>query len=411
MTIDDWLMVSLGFLGSFGHCLGMCGPLSTALLLSDSSDLKNSTDLKTSTDRHPGSNFLPVILLNVGRLISYGLVGAMMGSVGSVMVAGGGWVGLGSPLRQGIAWVTGVMLIGFGLSAMSDRGLPSHPLAARLHDQVNRWMGRWVMASPLMLGLLWGLMPCGFLYVAQLKAAETLNPLAGAVTMVAFGLGTLPMMMGVGALMSQLSHDRRSQLFRMGGAVTIAIGLLTIFRSSEMVDVTGHGAIACWMLALVARPMAQVVPVLLVYRRGLGVSAGLLSIMHVVHMLSHSLNWNLSAVTFLSRSHQWGFGLGLGALLLVLPPLFTSFDRAVRWFGAQQWRKIHLLSLPGFVLALMHTLLLGSNYLGNPELTPRQWNHTLLLLLTTVIVLAIRSITVWRWFGQEARYTGVKPDR
>jgi uncharacterized protein len=317
-------------------------------------------------------------------------------------------VGLGSPLRQGIAIATGLLLIGFGLAAMDDRGLPSHPLASQLHDQINRWMGRWVMASPLVLGLLWGLMPCGFLYVAQLKAAETLNPMAGAMTMVAFGSGTLPMMLGVGALMAQLSHDRRSQLFRMGGVVTIAIGALTLFRSSEMVDFTGHGAIVCWMLASVARPIAKIFPWLLTYRRGLGVSAGLLAIMHVIHMLSHSLNWNLSAVTFLSRSQQWGFGLGLGALLLVLPPLCTSFDRCVHFLGATQWRKIHRLSLPGLALALIHTIVLGSNYLGNPELTARQWNHTLLLLLTAVVMIAVRSSAVWRWFGQEASYTGAK---
>jgi uncharacterized protein len=407
MTIDDWLMVSLGFLGSFGHCLGMCGPLSTALLLSDPKDLN---DLKDAGDRKPNplSRLLPVILLNTGRLISYGLVGGLMGGVGSVLVAGGGWVGLGSPLRQGIAIVTGLLLVGFGLAAMGDRGLPSHPLAARLHEQINRWMGRWVMASPLVLGLLWGMMPCGFLYVAQLKAAETLNPVAGAITMVAFGCGTLPMMMGIGALAAHFSHDRRSQLFRMGGAVTIAIGVLTIFRSSEMVDFTGHASIGCWMLALVARPIAKVLPLLLVYRRGLGVSAGLLAVMHVVHMLSHSLNWNLGAVTFLSRSQQWGFLLGFSALLLVIPPLCTSFDQAVRFLGVQQWRKIHLLSLPGLFLALMHTLLLGSNYLGNPELTPQQWNHTLVLLMTSLIVIAIRSSMIWKWFGQEARYNGVE---
>ena len=81
-TIDYWLMVSLGFLGSFGHCLGMCGPLSTALLLSDSASQNKSIFLK----------FLPVILLNIGRLISYALVGAFMGGVGSVMIAGGTWV-------------------------------------------------------------------------------------------------------------------------------------------------------------------------------------------------------------------------------------------------------------------------------------------------------------------------------
>lgn len=397
-TIDYWLMVSLGFLGSFGHCLGMCGPLSTALLLSDSANKTNSIFLK----------FLPVILLNIGRLISYALVGAFMGGVGSVMVSGGAWVGLGSPLRQGFAMITGLMLVGFGFAALNDRGLPHHPLAARLHNALNGWMGRWTMASPGVLGLLWGLMPCGFLYVAQLKAAETLTPLTGALTMLAFGLGTLPMMLSVGGLVSHWSRDQSRQLFKLGGVVTVIIGLLTIFRTSEMVDLTGHGAIGCWILALAARPLAKVWPKLLTYRRAMGVSAGILAIAHATHMLSHGFNWNLAAVVFLSRSQQWGYGAGFAALVLLLPPLFTSFDWWVQVLGNNRWRKLHLLSLPGLALALGHTVIVGSSYLGNLELTPRQWNHTLLLLMTVLGLIAIRSEWVWRWLGQGAHYSRVK---
>ena len=397
-TIDYWLMVSLGFLGSFGHCLGMCGPLSTALLLSDSASHSKSIFLK----------FLPVLLLNIGRLISYAVVGAFMGGVGSVMVAGGAWVGLGSPLRQVFAIGTGLMLVGFGFAAMGDRGLPQHPLAAKLHNSLNQWMGRWAMASPGILGLMWGLMPCGFLYVAQLKAAETLTPGSGALTMIAFGLGTLPMMLGVGGLVSHWSRDRSRQLFKLGGVVTITIGILTIFRTSEMVDMTGHASIVCWVLALAARPLAKIWPKLLTYRRSIGVSAGILAIAHTAHMLSHSLNWNFAAVGFLPPQQQWGYVAGLAALLLVLPPLFTSFDRWVRFLGSDRWRKIHLLSLPGLALALGHTVVIGSNYLGNPELTPRQWNHTLLLLMTVVSLIAIRSEWVWRCLGQSAHYNRVK---
>ena len=399
-TIDYWLMVSLGFLGSFGHCLGMCGPLSTALLLSDSTNHNKSIFLK----------FLPVILLNIGRLISYALVGAFMGGVGSVMIAGGAWVGLGSPLRQAFAVITGLMLVGFGISALGDRGLPTHPLATRLHTSINRWMGRWVMASPGVLGLLWGLMPCGFLYVAQLKAAETLTPLSGALTMLAFGLGTLPMMLSVGGLVSHWSDDRSRQLFKLGGVVTVAIGILTIFRTSEMVDLTGHGAIGFWILALAARPLAKVWPNLLTYRRAIGVSAGILAIAHTTHMLSHGLNWNLGAVSFLPPQQQWGYAVGLGALLLLLPPLFTSFDAWVRIMGSE-WRKLHLLSLPGLALALGHTVIIGSNYLGNPELTPRQWHHTLVLLSIAISLVAIRSQWVWQCLGQGKHYTGVKTSK
>ncbi len=396
-TSDYWLMVSLGFLGSFGHCLGMCGPLSTALLLSDSASHHKSVFLK----------FLPVILLNIGRLISYALVGAFMGGVGSVMIAGGAWVGLGSPVRHAFAVVTGLMLVGFGFAALGDRGLPQHPFAARLHKSLNSWMGRWAMASPAVLGLLWGLMPCGFLYVAQLKAAETLTPLSGALTMLAFGLGTLPMMLSVGGLVSHWSHDRSRQLFKLGGVVTIAIGVLTIFRTSEMVDLTGHGAIGCLILALAARPLANVWPRLLTYRRAIGVSAGILAIAHTAHMVSHGLNWNLASIGFLSPQEEWGYGAGFGALLLLLPALFTSFDSWARILGSG-WRKLHLLSLPALALALGHTVMIGSNYLGNPELTPRQWNHTVLLILIVVSLIAVRSEWVWRCLGQGAHYTRAK---
>lgn len=399
-TIDYWLMVSLGFLGSFGHCLGMCGPLSTALLLSDSASHHKSVFLK----------FLPVILLNIGRLISYGLVGAFMGGVGSVMIAGGAWVGLGSPVRQVFAIVTGLMLVGFGFAALSDRGLPQHPFAARLHKGLNSWMGRWAMASPGVLGLLWGLMPCGFLYVAQLKAAETLTPLSGALTMLAFGLGTLPMMLSVGGLVSHWSHDRSRQLFKLGGVVTITIGVLTIFRTSDMVDLTGHSAIGCLILALAARPLAKVWPKLLTYRRAIGVSAGILAIAHTTHMVSHSLNWNLAAISFLPPQQQWGYVAGLSALLLLLPPLFTSFDLWVRFLGGG-WRILHLLSLPALALALGHTVIIGSNYLGNPELTPRQWNHTLLLVLIVVGLIAVRSEWVWQCLGQGSYYTRARTSK
>ena len=99
--IDLLLMVSLGFLGSFGHCLGMCGPLSAVLAMG--AGRGRSVSLWQSLRFH--------LLLNVGRLISYGLVGAAIGAVGSVLVAGGHMAGLGSGLRQAIAWLTGVLLI------------------------------------------------------------------------------------------------------------------------------------------------------------------------------------------------------------------------------------------------------------------------------------------------------------
>ena len=111
-------------------------------------------------------------------------------------------------------------------------------------------------------------MPCGFLYTAQIKAAQTGNMWMGAATMLAFGLGTFPMMLGVGVSASLFSKDKRSQLFRLGGWVTLAIGVITLLRTGDtMVDYTGHAGLILLMLALIARPISGLWAAPMRYRR------------------------------------------------------------------------------------------------------------------------------------------------
>jgi uncharacterized protein len=393
--MDVWLMVSLGFFGSFGHCLGMCGPLSAAMLLSDRPHTPSHFSLLSSL-------FNNVTLLNLGRLISYTLVGAAIGGVGNLLMAGGQLVGIGSGLRQGMAIVAGLMLIWGGLvNVMPDR-LPKVPLlhpgaSGKWHEWLSRWMGKLATASPLGLGLLWGLMPCGFLYVAQIKAAESSSAVQGALVMLAFGLGTMPMMLGVGGLAMRWSQERRSQLFRLAGWVTIAIGLTTLFRNSEMVDWTGHSAIALLMLALIAAPLASRFPQscggLVTYRRAIGVGSFVSALAHTSHMVSHAYNWNWAAIGFLPPVQRWGMVAGAAALGCLLLPAITSFDGAVRWLGAQNWRRLHLLSLPALILACAHTAIVGSHYLGNLELTVHHWNHTIGLAGSVIFVFFVRIFT------------------
>ena len=76
--------MALGFLGSFGHCVGMCGPLAVALSLSEAQS-EASNEASTM-----GRSLLFHGLLNLGRILSYTLVGAGIGAIGSVLVSGGG---------------------------------------------------------------------------------------------------------------------------------------------------------------------------------------------------------------------------------------------------------------------------------------------------------------------------------
>ncbi|WP_017713774.1 urease accessory protein UreH domain-containing protein [Prochlorothrix hollandica] len=394
--LDLFLMVSLGFLGSFGHCLGMCGPLSLAFTLPQGQGTQ-------PPDRSQPLRFQ--LLLNLGRILSYGLVGAAIGWVGSVLLAGGQMAGIGSDLRRIMGWGTGGLLVWFGLGQVSPGLLPSLPLLnpmaqGRLHDRLSRTMARLGQGSsvwtPLGLGLVWGFMPCGFLYAAQIKAADSGHWLQGAATMVAFGLGTTPTLVGVGVSAGLLSRDRRSQLFRMGGWITLIIGLLTLTRTGDtMADFSGHGALLCLGLALVARPLSPWWSWPLTYRRALGVGGFGLAVAHSLHRLEHSWQWNWRAVTFLLPQHQWAMGAGALALVLLAPAACTSFDRAQRILG-HLWRRIHLLTLPAFLLAAVHALVLGSHYLGQLQVTGTNGVAIALLGFLVTAVLGLRS----PWFSR-----------
>lgn len=384
--LDILLMTTLGFLGSFGHCAGMCGPLTVAFSLSNAGKDKLAV-------------FRFHLLLNVGRIVAYALVGAAIGGLGSVLIAGGLLAGTGSELRRAIALLTGTMLIWFGVVQIQPNLLPRLPLLHPMsHDRISNAMTKistqkslWI---PLALGLLWGLIPCGFLYAAQIKAAETGNPVLGAATMLAFGLGTLPTMLGVGFFAGRLSANRRSQLFRAGGWVTISIGIITLLRTDEMVDVTGHAALLCLMLALIARPISQFFPQLLRYRRALGVGGFAIALAHTFHMLDHTLQWNFDALSFMLPQHQLGMIAGIVALLLMLPAAVTSCDRLQNYLG-KRWRRIHLLTVPAFLLCALHAALIGSHYLGGFEWKLHNQLLTAVLAVVAVLVLCVRSRLFW----------------
>ncbi|MFZ4639040.1 MAG: sulfite exporter TauE/SafE family protein [Nodosilinea sp.] len=401
--IDLLLMVGLGFLGSFGHCLGMCGPLAAVFAMGSSA--REQVSLWQSLRFH--------LLLNLGRLISYGLVGSAIGAVGSVLVAGGHMAGLGSGLRQIVAWLAGIMLIWVGLTQVSPGGFPRFPLLhpllqPRIRQQLNRIMGdfsdRPQWWTPLPLGLVWGLIPCGFLYTAQIKAAETTQLGAGALTMLAFGLGTLPMMVGVGLSTSWLSGDRRSQLFYLGGWLTLLIGGLTLTRTGDTLpNYPAYGSLACLVLSLIARPLAQIWPWPLRYRRILGVGAWFLALIHTIQIISHNWQGDWRALSFMLPQYQWGIGAGGLALALMLPLALTSSNAAQGWLG-RRWRQLHRLSTLILGLALVHGLLLQLGPVYSPETL---WKMGLWAGLGLGVMM-VRSRLCWQLLSLE-KYYGPSP--
>lgn len=413
--VDLLLVFSLGFLGSFGHCASMCGPLTAAFSLSTQSMSAQATEFSKQAQSREQYVWFH-LLLNLGRILSYALVGAAIGTIGSVLVASGQMAGIGSGLRRAMALLTGGLLIWFGLRQISPSLLPKlpilHPLSGQWHQSLSQSMvklslnRRWW--TPFVLGAIWGLIPCGFLYAAQIKAAETGNGWMGGATLLAFGLGTLPMMLGIGITAARVSADRRSQLFQLGGWVTLTIGLLTLMRTGNgMVDYTGHAALFCLGLALLARPMSGLWAGLLPYRRALGVGSFIFSIAHVFHMMEHAWSWNIQALFFMLPQHQRGIWLGVGALMLMTPAALTSFDRAQQRLG-KVWRPLHLPTIPALALAASHCILVGSHYLGTRQLTLWNWIGVSGLSLSVLGIFLVRLPWLWSLLRLEKFYVEPK---
>jgi len=430
MQLLEFLPIAaLGFLGSFGHCAGMCGPLVVAFSLTETrhrlvkSAVKPAVSITQATkdtmqeaDRRLHWSFQ--LWLNLGRLLGYALVGAVLGGLGEVTISGGQLLGVGSGLRQVVAIGTGLLLIWFGLMQVNPEALPPIPgfqlLTGRFHDRLSRWMsnlasrGRSQLGMPILLGSLWGLMPCGFLFAAQLKATGTGSAIAGLLTMLAFGLGTLPVMLGIGLSASWLSADRRGQLFRVAGVVAIAIGGLTILRTDAMFDWTGHLSLSLLIWALVARPLARWWPTPLHYRRAIGVAAFVLALGHLAHQADHSLNWNFNAIRFLLPIHRYGLVAGITALLCMAPAALTSADR-LQFAWGQTWRRLHLLTVPALVCAVGHTILSGSHYLGELSREPAHYGRASAVFAIMLLVLALRSGAVSEVLVNRAKRSSTLP--
>jgi DMSO/TMAO reductase YedYZ heme-binding membrane subunit len=147
------------------------------------------------------------------------------------------------------------------------------------------------------------------------------------------------------------------------------------------------------ILTLAARPLSHLLKFcapLMLYRRAIGVGAFVLSIAHTFHMVEHSFQWNFDALSFMIPQHQVSIWIGAIAIALMTPAALTSSDWMVKRLG-RYWRYLHLLSVPALLLASVHTIAIGSNYLGAMTLTPRNWILTILWGLITIGTLLIRT--------------------
>jgi hypothetical protein len=198
------------------HCLQMCGPI----VLSYSLPLRSGVALRAH------------LLYNLGRVLTYATLGALMGAAGSGVGILGRLAGLASGARilSGAAMiVAGLLMAGF---------LPSNGLVVIQKNGVtarfSRAIGKLLLSSEakgkFRLGLVLGLLPCGLVYAALLKAMESATAWGGALTMLAFGSGTAVALLalGLGASFAGLRLGRWSA--RLAPVSVVVFGAVLLWR-------------------------------------------------------------------------------------------------------------------------------------------------------------------------------------
>jgi uncharacterized protein len=206
---------STGLLGS-GHCLGMCGGIVAAFSLATSGR---------------GGLLFP-FFYQVGRILTYMLIGLLVGMAGSALAftdtlrLPGRLLLIGSDLF--------LILIGLGSAGLFSRlallnleyALPVRTLTATV--QRLRTLPPALAALPL--GMLFGLLPCGLVYAVAITAAQSASGSSGALIMLAFGLGTAPALLLFGSTAHLLSARARRLLLRAAGLMVAAMGLYQLVR-------------------------------------------------------------------------------------------------------------------------------------------------------------------------------------
>jgi hypothetical protein len=214
-----------GLLGA-GHCIGMCGGLVGALSLS-------------ATGRQGGWRFH--LLYNAGRVATYTLIGALVG-----------WLGSALAYTDRLHMVTRtlllasdlfIILVGLGTAGLYA-GLNvtrlDFPGPLRTMTAAVQWLRQLPPAlAALPLGLLFGFLPCGYLHAVAITAAQSADAATGALTLLAFGIGTVPALLVFGGSTQWLGTKARVWMLRAAGMLVAGMGVVNLFRHLRLMGWPG----------------------------------------------------------------------------------------------------------------------------------------------------------------------------
>ncbi|MCA9632943.1 MAG: sulfite exporter TauE/SafE family protein [Myxococcales bacterium] len=221
-------VVAASLLGSL-HCAGMCGGFVAFYAGGDTSERQRS---------------VAHVAYNLGRLLTYSIVGAFAGLLGSVTNVASTALGFG----RIAAVVAGLVMLAWGgvlLFNVAGVRFPKSKLLGRLPEGLSRRLSQIATSArskpptvrAFVLGFSSTLLPCGWLYAFAVAAAGTASPLWGALVMVAFWSGTLPVMLGLGVGVQRLGQRLRRHIPALSAALLVIIGTASVLGRLRLDEV------------------------------------------------------------------------------------------------------------------------------------------------------------------------------
>ncbi|MGE4497839.1 MAG: sulfite exporter TauE/SafE family protein [Deferribacterales bacterium] len=213
-NIDLLGFLSLGFFGGFGHCIGMCHPF--VLYISG---------------RFVGGNkgyakmYVPHLKYNIGRSVTYAVMGAAAGALGNMATLAGNMAGI----QKASAVFAGVFLILYGLLSFLGYNLlnrfENRFAAEKIMNLIKKVQPKTAFGSGLVLGLI----PCGLVYGALIAASASASAVKGALSMFLFGTGTITAMM-LAAVFGNFIMGRRGFFNLLSLILLICMGAWFIWQ-------------------------------------------------------------------------------------------------------------------------------------------------------------------------------------
>ncbi|HWT74816.1 MAG TPA: sulfite exporter TauE/SafE family protein, partial [Mobilitalea sp.] len=212
------MLFLIGLLTSI-HCVAMCGGICLSQCV--------PKDKEAGAAGKRFSSLRPSLLYNTGRVISYTIIGGIVGAIGSVISFSGAMRGI-------VQIVAGVFMIIMGLNMLNVL-----PWLRRFNPRMPKIFGKKIYAlresnSPFFIGLLNGLMPCGPLQAMQLYALSTGSMFAGAFSMFLFSVGTVPLMFVFGTISSLLSKKFTNKMMTVSAFLVIILGLFMFNNGTSL---------------------------------------------------------------------------------------------------------------------------------------------------------------------------------